>query len=111
MEIRIDLPDIALEYFTNSDFFEIILSNDYAVLDYAKALAHVCFGNEQLSKKICKLARDCCYEGSRQNYLIVLNQILRLNDVDHETGEPLKLKRLEWVFGSPQPFHTENEQG
>lgn len=35
LETRIDLPDIALEYFTNSDLFELIMSNDYDVRCYA----------------------------------------------------------------------------
>lgn len=72
LDFKIELPDMALEYFTNSDLFELIMSCDYGVLDYAKALAHVCYGNEQLSKRICKMARECCYEGSHPNYLIVL---------------------------------------
>ena len=42
MTTRIDLPDVALEYFTNSDLFELIMSNDYDVCGYAKGLAHVC---------------------------------------------------------------------
>jgi len=50
MVTRIDLPDIALEYFTNSKLFELIMENDYEVSGYAKGLAHVCYGNEKLSK-------------------------------------------------------------
>ena len=82
MTTRVDLSDVALEYFTNSDFFEIVMSNDYAVNDYARALAHVCYGNEELSKTVCKMARDCCFEGNHPNYLIVLRHLLRLDDTN-----------------------------
>lgn len=50
MTTRVDMSDIAIEYFTNRDFFEIVMSNDYAVNEYSRGLAHVCYGNEQLSK-------------------------------------------------------------
>ena len=87
MPTRIDLPELALEYFTNSDMFELIMCNDYEVLSYAKGLAHVCYGNEELSKKVCKMARENCFEGSHPNYLIVLRHLLKLDDKNAETGE------------------------
>lgn len=111
MTTRIDLPDVALEYFTNSDLFELIMSNDYDVSAYAKGLAHVCYGNEQLSKQICRMARDNCFEGSHRNYLVVLRHVLRLDDKSAETGEPLQPKRLEWVFGAPQVKHALDAEG
>ena len=89
MDKRIDLPDKALEFFTNSDLFELILSCDYHVIDYSKALAHVCYGDAALSKKVCKMAVECRYEGSRSNYFKVLRHQLRMQDKDAKTGEPL----------------------
>ena len=89
MTERIDLPDIALEYFTNSDFFEMVMRDDYAVTDYAKGLAHVCYGNEEISKKVCRMARDNCFEGNHPNYLTVLRYLMRLEDKNAETGESL----------------------
>lgn len=68
----------------------------------------MCYGNEILSKKVCKLARENCFEGSQPNYLIVLRYLLKLDDKDAETGESLQLKRLEWVFGTPQVRYGQN---
>lgn len=39
--------------------------------------------------------------------MIVLKYLLKLDDVNPETGESLQAKRLEWVFGTPQPCFTE----
>ncbi len=89
MDKKIDLPQKAIEFFTNSDLFELILSCDYHVLDYARALAHVCYGNAELSKKVCKMAIECRYEGSRANYLKVLRHQLKLQDKDSTSGETL----------------------
>ena len=82
MQRRINLSDEALEYFTNEDLFALVMTNDYDVYAYAKGLAHVCFGNETLSKKVCKMARDNCFEGNHPNYLIVLRHMLRYDDRD-----------------------------
>lgn len=108
LDTRIDLPDTALEYFTNSDLFDLIMTNDYGVICYAKALAHLCYGNETLSKKVCKMARTSCFASDHPNYLIVLRHLLKLDDKDAETGESLQPKRLEWVFGTPQLRYGQN---
>lgn len=100
---RINLSQDALEIFTNKDLFYMIMSCDYFVSDYAKALAHLCYGNVELSRKICQYAIDCRYEGTGPNYLKVLRYQLQLDDTDAATGESLQAKRLEWVFGTPQP--------
>ena len=89
MDKKIDLSDKAIEFFTNSDLFELILSCDYHVLDYARALAHVCFGDAELSRKVCMMAIECRYEGSSTNYLKVLRHQLKLQDTDAKTGEKL----------------------
>lgn len=57
------------------------------------------------------MARECCFEGNHPNYLIVLRHLLRLDDSDVRTGEPLQPKRLEWVFGSPQIKHSVSDDG
>ena len=53
--------------------FCLVMSCDYSVTKYAKALAHLCYGNAELSKTICNYALDCVYEGSGPNYMKVLN--------------------------------------
>jgi len=76
------------------------MSCDYDVVDYAKGLAHLCFGNTELSRQVCRLAIECRQHGKRPNALIVLKYLLKLEDTDAVTGENLQLKRLEWVFGT-----------
>ena len=111
MTKRFDLSNEALDFFTNEDLFEMIMSNDYDVHAYAKGLAHVCYGNEKLSKKVCRMARDNCFEGDHPNYLIVLRHMLRYDDMDAETGESLRPKRLEWIFGTAQIKHSVKTDG
>ena len=57
------------------------------------------------------MARENCFEGNHPNYLIVLKHMLRLDDKNAETGEPLQPKRLEWVFGAPQVKHALSADG
>ena len=45
-----DMPAIAVEYFSNKDLFKLIMAEGYAVKRYSKALAHVCWGNQALSR-------------------------------------------------------------
>ena len=89
--------------FTNKDLFHIIMSCDYDVKYYSKALAHLSYGNAELSRKICQYAIECRFEGSSTNYLAILLEQLEIDDYDQQTGESLQAKRLEWIFGSPQP--------
>lgn len=51
---KILISDEAIEFLTNLDLFNIVMSNDYQQEQFGKALAHVCFENIKLSKKICK---------------------------------------------------------
>lgn len=71
---------------------------------YAEALAHVCYANKTLTKEICRLALRAIvlsdYNRLSQ-YLRVVQSQLALNDSDAKTGEPLRRRRLEWVFGFP----------
>lgn len=99
-----DLPESAFDFFTNEDMFELILSQEYAILDYSKALAHLCYGNEELSKQVCKMAIKCRdkSKSGQPKYFIVLRQLLKLDDKNAETDEPLLPKRLQWLFGSAQ---------
>lgn len=88
-------------FFTNPDFLEFVLGKGYATQEYGKALAHLCYGNKKLSKQLCELVcRDIAanYQ-SIQYYLNVMNELLILSDKDTKTGEPLKRRRLEWIFG------------
>ena len=85
--------------------FEIILTNGYAVSEYSKALAHLSYNNKQLSKTICKMAVENRYMSKNHADLVILRQQLKLEDADSETGELLQPKRLEWVFGCPQPIN------
>ena len=45
IESPIEMPSIAIEYFTNRDLFKMIMAEGYSVVDYSKALAHLCPGN------------------------------------------------------------------
>ena len=65
------------------------MSCDYSVTLYAKGIAHLCYRNADLSRKICQYAIECRYEGSGPNYLKVLRQMLKLDDTDPVTGESL----------------------
>lgn len=44
-----------LQYFTHTDFINIIMSCEYEIDNFAEALAHVCYANKKLSKQVCKL--------------------------------------------------------
>ena len=50
IEPAADMPAIAVEYFSNKDLFKLIMAEGYAVKRYSKALAHVCWGNQALSR-------------------------------------------------------------
>jgi hypothetical protein len=41
-----------IEYFTNPDLMKMIMEKSYNCEDYGKAIAHLCFENPKLSKKI-----------------------------------------------------------
>ena len=68
------ISEIALQFFTNEDLFIAVVSNGYSVIDYAKALAHLSYGNSDLSKEICKMAIECRYLAHRHSELYILRQ-------------------------------------
>ena len=50
---KVQLSQESLDYLTNKELIKIIMNGEYEIDDYAKALAHVCFGNKKLTKQIC----------------------------------------------------------
>ena len=112
VESPIEMPAIAIEYFTNRDLFKMIMTEGYSVVDYSKALAHLCHGSEELSRYVLKTALEFHNENKdHPSFLYVLRHVLKLNDLDHSSGEPLQPKRLEWVFGTPQPRYKVSDDG
>ena len=107
MERRYDLPQKAIDFFTDFNFFSKVMSCGLRVWRYSRALAHLCYNNEELSRRICQYCIKCRYEGTRPNWMIVLKHLFKLDDVNPETGESLQAKRLEWIFGTAQPCITE----
>jgi hypothetical protein len=70
---RYELTDEQVEYFTNPDLFEIIVSNDYYVeKGYARALAHLSYGSKERSKKIMDLLLQHLDKGSDPNSIYIL---------------------------------------
>ena len=101
------------EYFTRPAFLEFVLGKGYATQEYGKALAHLCYGDKKLSKQICELVcRDIVsnYMNIRY-YLNVMNELLVISDKDSKTGESLKRRRLEWIFGFSYLNSTFNDSG
>ena len=90
IESPIEMPSIAIEYFTNRDLFKMIMAEGYSVVDYSKALAHLCHGNQELSRYVLKTALELHNENNdHPSFLYVLRHVMKLNDLDHLTGEPL----------------------
>ena len=48
------ITDEEVEYFTNPDFMSLVIENKQDCTGFGMALAHLCFENEKLSKKIFK---------------------------------------------------------
>ena len=91
MNQKIAISQEAVEFFTSIDFFAIVLKNSYNVRDYAKALAHLSWGNKALSLRLINQTMAIYDCGKRQyDYLTFLKHFLKIDDRDVETGEPLK---------------------
>ena len=96
------ISEQALEYFTNPDFINIVMYNSYQPQELGEALAHICYGNKKLSKKICGLILKGISVSDYQrieHYLKVVAKLLLVKDKDPKTRQPLRPKRLEWIFG------------
>ena len=86
---RLMLTDEALQYFTNPDLINLVMSCEYEVDDFALALAHVCFGNKRLSKDICKIALKAIVVSDYNRisqYLQVVKSQLENDDYDQKSG-------------------------
>lgn len=61
-----------MDYFTNPDLMNHIFSNGFHCKEYGRALAHLCFMNEKLSKKVCKVIVNGVGSDCTKNYLDAL---------------------------------------
>jgi len=99
LSTKIKIQNDAISYLTNPDLFNIIMNNSYQEEAFGKALAHLCFDNVKLSKKICsrllKLIVFSDYDKVK-NCIEIVNTLLSIKD---RANPSLQRKRLEWVFG------------
>ena len=54
LETTFTISDEALQMITSNDFLELVMKNDYEIEDFGRALAHLQFGDNTISKKICQ---------------------------------------------------------
>ena len=40
------------DFFTNQDLMNLVIGNNFGAADYGRALAHLCYNNKKLSKKL-----------------------------------------------------------
>ena len=45
-----------MEFVTNNDLINTVMNDGYEVESFAKALAHLSFGNSKLTKAVCKIS-------------------------------------------------------
>ena len=94
---KIEISAEAIEYLTNPDLFQQIMSNGYQETTYGQALSHICFHNEKLSKEIFRrLLKIIVFSDYDRVHpcIEIINNMLTIKD-----SELLQRKRLEWVFG------------
>lgn len=53
LEKKFKISDEAIQFLTNQDLFNIVIEQGYAEEAFGMALAHLCFDNKKLSKRIC----------------------------------------------------------
>jgi hypothetical protein len=99
LDQRFTLTEQAVEYLSNPDLFNIIVSSGYQEEQFGKALAHLCFDNHKMSKTIClrilKLIVFSDYDKVKP-YIEVVGTLLTIKD---KRQVSLQRKRLEWVLG------------
>ena len=92
-----------IDIFTHEYFMEKVLFYDYNAGDYGKALAHLCFGNEELSKLIAKRLtvgiRNCKNYAASKPYFEIMEPYINQMAECSLDNKDLPQKRLEWVFG------------
>jgi hypothetical protein len=81
---------------------EMVLFFDFNAGDYGKALAHLCFGNEELSmliaRRLTSSLRNCSnYYAAKSVFECLEPYIMQMAE-----NSDLPQKRLEWVFGWQQ---------
>jgi hypothetical protein len=78
---------------------EMVLFFDFNAEDYGKALAHLCFGNEELSMLIAR--RLLMHFRNCDNYYAAKSGFECLEPFVAQMAEnsDLPQKRLEWIFG------------
>ena len=89
MKKKYPITDEAIEYFTNPDFISLVMLNDYDSANYGKALAHLCYSNKKLSKRICEQLLRAMVTTDYQridSYLNAIQELLKTQDVDQRTG-------------------------
>jgi len=50
------VPVEALDFLTNENLIELIVKGNFEEASYAKALAHACYDNKALSKRVLRKA-------------------------------------------------------
>lgn len=100
------VPREALALLANEHLvIETVAKGNLEVRRYAKALAHACWGNRRLSKRVLRAVLKALnaaeHQSWNQSFLVIVKSLLALDDKDAETGEPLLAQRFEWVFGYP----------
>ena len=81
--------------FLNEEFLKKSMKEGYECAELGMALAHWCFKNYKLSRKVAKILvkgiNSCDYEKIK-NYIEIVHAFLALPD-------EYKRERLEWIFG------------
>jgi hypothetical protein len=108
---RLPLPEKKLitqeeiDYFTNLDLMKLIMENSYNCEEYGLAVAHICFEDEKLSKKVARFLLKGISSANdnlpiMENYLKVVEAMCS-NSFESPDSEHkyLPRKRLEWIFG------------
>jgi hypothetical protein len=90
----------------------LVFHNGYNQEDFGKALAHVCYGNEKVSKKVARnliKGLNSLQEQAKINYLLdIIKEFCGQNESPDGPYADLPGKRLEWIFGFGTLKSTEN---
>lgn len=97
-----------IEYLTNPDLMTLIFDQNLACAEYGKALAHVSFNNEKLSKKIAVQLLELNSKTKEEDFILSkLTTVVEFyrQDAERLSDSDLPTKRLEWLFGFPTLNH------
>lgn len=83
LDTRVLISDEAYKYFTNPDLVSFIMQYNFQEEEYGRALTHLCFDNEKLSKKVCKFLLKSIVNSDYEKikpYLGIVSQLLKIKD-------------------------------